>query len=791
MHRLAGSVSAAAQIMLVATGPGGFRIEGASADIEFGDTEQDGQRLPTFSMTAYTGVPMRLEGYRHPVIVDLASAKVPRQSVPVPLGHDRERIAGHTSSIEISQQRIRATGLLSAGNEHSANIARMAKNGFPWQASIGGDAETMDFVGKGESVKCNGRNWDGPILVARGSTIKEISFVPIGADGNTSTSIAAQLGRLTVDFSQWLTARGFDDAKLGESERTVLRAAFDAEQTLTPVPIARPIAAAAAPPPASTAGADFRAEMEKARKEMAAEIVRQNDVRLVCASDMSMQTEIEENGAKRKVNIVAHAIEHGWTREQTELAVLRASRPIVAGGLGYSATTPQTSEAVFEAAILQATRHQFQLGDDSFYHQPSPDGKGTVRRVPERLQREAQGQLKARYTDQVEQTAHTLYRGRIGMQQFLGDALRCAGVNAAFDMKSEHGVRSMLKSWDNMDIRAEGSSNLSISNILANVLNKFSLQGYLFTEQAWREVCGIRPVNDFKPTKSINLLGDVMFKQIGSSGELANASLGDQAFANQASNFGRIVTIPWQHIVNDDLGMLGSVPQKLGQGAGLALNDYIWALLASLVSGSAVGVIPAATNLNGDDGNAFFRTSNSTTVAAKRAGTAYLPNKDTAATLSATSLKSGKALFDNQIDPNGNPLGFDGSMPILLHGPSTWQAAQTLMQSPVLVAAGLASTSALSTTPSTNVWAGSMRPVMSRYIENANYVNSATAFFLLFNPAALAALEVCFLNGVDTPTVLQAGPDYQFDRLGISIRGTMPFGVSQQNFRAIVFNAGA
>jgi hypothetical protein len=41
-------------------------------------------------------------------------------------------------------------------------------------------------------------------------------------------------------------------------------------------------------------------------------------------------------------------------------------------------------------------------------------------------------------------------------------------------------------------------------------------------------------------------------------------------------------------------------------------------------------------------------------------------------------------------------------------------------------------------------------------------------------------IEVAFLNGVDTPAVLQAGPDYQFDRLGISIRGTMPFGVNQQ-----------
>jgi hypothetical protein len=55
---------------------------------------------------------------------------------------------------------------------------------------------------------------------------------------------------------------------------------------------------------------------------------------------------------------------------------------------------------------------------------------------------------------------------------------------------------------------------------------------------------------------------------------------------------------------------------------------------------------------------------------------------------------------------------------------------------------------------------------MSRYIENAQLRQLATAWWILFNPAALAVIEVVFLNGVDTPAVLQAGPDYQFDRLG-------------------------
>jgi hypothetical protein len=188
--------------------------------------------------------------------------------------------------------------------------------------------------------------------------------------------------------------------------------------------------------------------------------------------------------------------------------------------------------------------------------------------------------------------------------------------------------------------------------------------------------------------------------------------------------------------------------------------------------------------VNGDDGNAFYRTTSSTT-----AGKAYKPNKISGggSALSATSLQAAKALFDNQVDPNGYPLGYDGMTPIILHGPTNWQTITALMQSVAIVYGGASA----SLQPNTNVWQGRMKPVMSRYMENSKYVNSATAFALFFDPVALAALEVCFLNGVDTPAVLQAGPDFQFDRLGISIRGAMPFGVNQQNFRGSVYVAGA
>ena len=81
---------------------------------------------------------------------------------------------------------------------------------------------------------------------------------------------------------------------------------------------------------------------------------------------------------------------------------------------------------------------------------------------------------------------------------------------------------------------------------------------------------------------------------------------------------------------------------------------------------------------------------------------------------------------------------------------------------------------------------------MSRYLGNSKYTGySAKAWYLLADPNDLAVIEVAFLDGVDTPTVQTAGPDWNFNRLGISMRVIFDFGVNQQNFRAGVKSNGA
>ena len=770
--------------------PASFAITGGSVRVTAADGEvgPDGKpKLGTFAGNAYTGVVMQPGGWWGSIICDLDGIRVPNQHRPVLRQHDDHQIVGHTNEVKVTDAGVEMAGVFSGQAEHVEKVTVPAKNGFQWQLSIGAMPVRTEFLESGEKTTVNGREVTGPLTISRETELKEISFVPLGADGNTTVSVSASRGRGVMFKAMLLAAKKGGDVKAGkynddeidkmseDEAKSALKKMMDHDEPDGDEK-EKKAKAKAEDEPADEAKAAAQRMIAEQRKAFAAESKRIAEVQKLAAAFPAL---------------AAQAVADGWTAEKTEaevlkaeLAKLRASRPGVGVG-GPLIVVPgqlQASEAVLEAAVLHAFRHSYQLDNESFYAQPTPDGKGTMARVPHHIKAETLGGIRARYTDQVQQTAHTMFKGRITLHQLLDAAFAAAGASGRFDWKSESDIRAAMHMWGTAEaggIRAEGASTISISNVLANVMNKFALQGYLFTEQAWREIFGIRPVNDFKPTKSVNLLGDVMYKVIGPTGEVETANLGDQAFSNQAQALARMMTIPWTHIVNDDLSILQTVPQKMGTGAGLAINDSCWTLWKLMAAGTTLG----------DDGNAFWRTTSSVTAAAAKAGTAYKANKMTggATALSGTSLQTAKALFDNQIDPNGNPLGFDGLKPTLAFGPSNWVTVMSLLQAVGIVYGG--GSAALQ--PNTNVWQGYFNPVMSRYIESANYVNSTTAWWMLFNPAALAVAEIAFLNGVDTPAVLTAGPDYQFDRLGISIRGTIAYGVNAQNFRGGVYSAGA
>jgi len=765
----------------------------ATLDLQAAGTEG---KKPRFTIVAYTGGPLEQAWWDAPVIVDMEGIECAQDTVildnhgppPMSAAPMRWTVVGQSDSAGVEGGKLVLRGAIFDQEQAAQDILRLARQGMKWQASIGAKCMVKDFVAEGSKVTVNGQEFAGPCYVSRKTKVREVSIVAIGADDQTSVLVASGRGGPIVaekkddektTFADYCKEKyDMSPDMMSDRMRARVMAEYDEENEEEDDDEDKKDKAKAAAKDdgekeddesdtgdrgehegrpkfkkaKASAGLDIRAARENYRREMAAEMKRQRGIRDLCAAHPDLSCEITEDGKKRKVVIMEEAIMAGWTKERTELAVLRASRqdpPLIPGGLGYSASAPQLTPEVVEAAVLQAGKCE--LFHEDFYkqHEVAPD-------IRERTLRE----LKARYTDQAQQHAHDLYRGGIGLQQVLVAGAALNGKRIKDRFSGDGDIEAALRAC-NWDIRAEGASTVSVANLLANVLNKFLLMGYLFVESSWRKVTAVRPVKDFKPTKSINLFGDFQYIQVGQDGQIKHATLQDQAFPNQAATYARILTINRQMIINDDLSGLTTTPQLMGRGAALKLNDVFWALFLN----------PG----NADDAIAFWSASHTN------------PNYFTGAAtnLQSSSLTTAVLTYDQQVDPAGKPLGLDPE--ILLVPPELDTTARELMNAEYLVGTGQTSQARQ---PNTNIWRGRFEVVKSRYLSNSAYTGySATGWYLLGPPGVIPVIECAFLNGQEQPTVQTAQAEFQ--TLGISIRGFFDFGVAMQNFRGGVKSKGA
>lgn len=267
-----------------------------------------------------------------------------------------------------------------------------------------------------------------------------------------------------------------------------------------------------------------------------------------------------------------------------------------------------------------------------------------------------------------------------------------------------------------------------ISNLLGALVNKFLLNGFNAVESSWQEVSAVRSVNDFKAINLLRLNGDMKFKKVGNAGELKVAQASDTKRSVAADTYGISTQLTRQDMINDDLNALSQIPQRMGRGAALAMNEAIWS---------------------------EFQSSNSSYY---QAATAAAGNA-----LALSSLKTATTAFRKLTDPDGNPLGIQPR--VLLVPPELEITAAELMTSALLISGNTTKE------PNANVLQGRYRVVVS------NYLTSATTWWLAADAADLPALDVVFLNGQQAPTIEQVAPDYQL--LGVAIRGFFDFGVTK------------
>ncbi len=292
----------------------------AEAVIEAAGADDGAAQLPRFRMVAYTGAAMRVGGWRYPVIIDLAGLSIPAQSRPIRFSHDPTAGVGHTDSIRIEGGQLLATGVISRDTPAAREVVASSKNGFPWQASVGASVDEFEFVKDKQTTMVNGREYSGPINVVRKATLSEISFVDLGADSQTSATVAA--GRQEAG-----------DRRLEEDKEEQLMAKDKAAQK-NPETDCSDVAPERLQPPVSSLS-----PVQSIRTQAAAEVERIAAIRKLCSGEFPQ--------------IEARAIRDGWDEARTELEILRESRP-----KAPAAHTPDKSvnAQVLEAACLLTGR---------------------------------------------------------------------------------------------------------------------------------------------------------------------------------------------------------------------------------------------------------------------------------------------------------------------------------------------------------------------------------------------------------------------------------------------------
>lgn len=155
-------------------------------------TEQ--AKEPRLEMCAYSGGPMDL-GMSGPMYVDLSGMAIP-DAMPILRQHEGTLVVGQSTSIKQAGGKLDVVARLFT-TAAAREVSDLSAQGMKWQASIGFKIETgkLQWLDEPEhKASVNGREVCGPAVIARKSTLKEASVVPLGADCETSATVLAYGG---------------------------------------------------------------------------------------------------------------------------------------------------------------------------------------------------------------------------------------------------------------------------------------------------------------------------------------------------------------------------------------------------------------------------------------------------------------------------------------------------------------------------------------------------------------------------------------------------------------------
>lgn len=507
------------------------------------------------SFNAYNGGAVSLNSLFYPVVFDLATLKK-SDNVPLLFNHDLDAIVGHSTDINVNSIKgITGDGLISGTGDRAKEVIDNANNGFPWQMSVGIRGDKLLFYGSDETFTANGQTFSGPKYLARDALLREISFVPAGADDKTSANIKASLhyeGKTVNKFDEWLASLGYNPSDMDANLKANLKKQYDEKMDLQ-----------AKLDTVNKAKVEEKKEDKKEEPNPVVDL--QASLRKAAAEEIEYINLIKELDAKyenpkddKGNSLLKAALDSKWTVEKTHLEMLKAHRPANIGFAGGGSSQEKMEPLVLEAALAQA---------------------GNI------------SNLDKKFPEKILDAAHKRYHSRIGLQEFLLEAAYMGGYDKRTFKIHDGNMRDILKAT---------FSTSSIPGILSNNANKHLVEGFRGVDDSWRKLAMITSRPDFKEATGYRGVGSFTMEPLGPAGEIPHGTMSEASYTNKVKTVARMFATTREEIKNDDLNALNGIPRGIGRGGALALVKAFWTeWLSGVGSFWASGHINVSTGVLG------------------------------------------------------------------------------------------------------------------------------------------------------------------------------------------------
>ncbi|MBO9674423.1 MAG: hypothetical protein J7577_13330 [Sphingobacteriaceae bacterium] len=291
--------------------------------------------------------------------------------------------------------------------------------------------------------------------------------------------------------------------------------------------------------------------------------------------------------------------------------------------------------------------------------------------------------------------------------------------------------------------RAAGMHSTSdFPNILGNTVNSSLAREYALQERTFVQWATRGTVKDFKE-KSVISTGEFSnFEEVKEGGEYTYATIGEGAEKLRVVKYGKIISLTWESIINDDLGAFSRIPRAIANAAARKQSDIVYDILLN--------------NPKMSDGVALFHATHG--------------NLATGSALDITNIGLLRKLLRNQKGLDKKDfLNLMGKY--LLVGPDNEEAALQY-----------ASSSFVPTEINKqNVWKGQFDPIVEPRI-------TGNKWFLAADNAQIDTVEYAFLEGQPELFTEQRNG---FDVDGVEIKARMVFGAKAVDFRGLAYNPGS